>query len=152
MKIVDIIENKINRLPNDYIFTFKDFSLDIGEKNTVVQILNRLAVQGKISKFSKGKFYKQRKTEFGSLKTPVKQIVKDLIEKEGKIIGYLTGYTVYNSLYLSTQISNTIQIGVNKYRRAIQRGKYKNDSNIQMMMPPTIMMAKGFCISEPMPS
>jgi hypothetical protein len=143
MKIVDIIEDKINRLPKDYIFTYSDFNIEVGDKNTVVQTLNRLAVQGRISKLSKGKFYKPRKTEFGSLKPPVKQIVKDLIEKDGKIIGYLTGYSVYNSLYLSTQISNTLQIGVNKYRRAIKRGQYKisfvlqanaiNKNNIELL-------------------
>ncbi|MDL2241210.1 hypothetical protein LJC69_06250, partial [Bacteroidales bacterium OttesenSCG-928-K22] len=64
-------------------------------------------------------------TEFGVLKPPVKQIVKDLLEKDGKVIGYLTGYSIYNSLYLTTQISNTLQIGVNKYRRSIIRGQYK---------------------------
>jgi hypothetical protein len=143
MKIIDIIEDTIKRFPKDYVFTYSYFSIDVGDKNTVVQTLNRLAKQGKISKLSKGKFYKPRKTEFGNLKPPVKQIVKDLIKKDGKIIGYLTGYSIYNSLYLSTQISNTLQIGVNKYRRAIKRGQYKisfvlqpntiNKNNIELL-------------------
>jgi len=125
MKTVDIIENKIKRFPKEYVFTYSDFNSEVEDKNTVVQTLNRLAVQGKISKISKGKFYKPRKTEFGILKPPVKQIVKDLIEKDGKPIGYLTGFSVYNVLCLSTQISNTLQIGVPKYRRSIKRGQYK---------------------------
>lgn len=143
MKIIDIIEDKINRLPKEYVFTYSDFSIDVGDENTVVQTLNRLATQGKILKLSKGKFYKPRKTEFGVLKPPVKQIVKDLLEKDGKLIGYLTGYSVYNSFYLTTQISNTLQIGVNKYRRAIKRGQYKisfvlqpntiNKNNIELL-------------------
>jgi hypothetical protein len=135
MKIIDIIEDKIDRLPKDYVFTYSDFSIDVGDKNTVVQTLNRLVKQGKISKLAKGKFYKPRKTEFGSLKPPVKQVVKDLIEKDGKIVGYLTGFSVYNSLYLSTQISNTLQIGVNKYRRAIKRGQYK----ISFVLQPNVI-------------
>jgi len=135
MKIVNIIEDKINRFPKDYIFTYSDFNIDVGDKNTVVQTLNRLAAQGKILKLSKGKFYKLRKTEFGVLKPPVKQIVKDLLEKDGKLIGYLTGYSVYNSLYLTTQISNTLQIGVNKYRRAIKRGQYK----ISFVLQPNVI-------------
>jgi hypothetical protein len=135
MKIVDIIEDKIDKLPKDYIFTYKDFNIDVGNQNTVVQILNRLTKQDKILKLSKGKFYKPRTTEFGSLKPPVKQIVKDLIEKDGKIIGYLTGYSIYNTLYLSSQISNTLQIGVNKYRRTIKRGQYK----ISFVLQPNVI-------------
>jgi hypothetical protein len=143
MKVIDIIEDKINRFPNDYVFTYGDFSIDVGDTNTIVQTLKRLAVQGKIQKLLKGKFYKPRKTEFGISKPAVKQVVKDLLEKDGKPIGYLTGYSVYNALYLSTQISNTLQIGVNKYRRAIKRGQYKisfvvqpntiNKSNIELL-------------------
>jgi len=125
MKVIDIIEDKISRFPNDYVFTYSDFSIDVGDTNTIVQTLKRLAIQGKIQKLSKGKFYKPRKTEFGMSKPAVKQVVKDLIEKDGKRIGYLTGYSVYNALYLSTQISNTLQIGINKYRHAIKRGQYK---------------------------
>ncbi|GHU60507.1 hypothetical protein FACS1894121_0710 [Bacteroidia bacterium] len=102
-----------------------------------------MVTQGKIQKLSKGKFYKARKTELGLSRPPARQVVKDLLEKDGKLIGYLTGYSIYNSLYLSTQISNTLQIGVNKYRRAIKRGQYKiafivqpnsiNKSNIELL-------------------
>jgi hypothetical protein len=99
--------------------------MEVEKKDTVRKTLNRLADSGKIKKLSKGKYYKPRETEFGSLKPSVRQIVKDLLEKNGKLTGYLTGYSVYNDLYLSTQISNTLQIGVNKYRRAIKRGRYR---------------------------
>jgi hypothetical protein len=135
MQLIDIIEDKIGRFPKEFVFTYSDFSIEVGDKNTVVQTLNRLAAQGDIVKLSKGKFYKPRKTQFGILKPPVKQIVKDLLEKDGKLIGYLTGYSVYNALYLSTQISNTLQIGVNKYRRPIQRGVYK----ISFIVQPNII-------------
>jgi hypothetical protein len=53
------------------------------------------------------------------------EIVKDFIEKNGRLIGYITGYSIYNHLLLTTQISNEIQIGTNQYRRAIKRGIYK---------------------------
>jgi hypothetical protein len=122
MKIVDILENKICRLPLDYVFTYRDF--DVDQKASVIKGLNRLVGEGKIAKLSKGKFYKPRKTPFGELKPSVYQIVKDLIEKNGKLTGYLTGYSVYNDLGLTTQISNQIQIGVARYRRAVKREAY----------------------------
>lgn len=50
--------------------------------------------------------------------------MKDLLEEDGKLIGYLTGYSIYNQLGLTTQVSNTIQIGQNYPRAAFQRERY----------------------------
>jgi len=50
--------------------------------------------------------------------------VKDLLEENGKIIGYLSGINVFNKLGLTTQVSNTIQIGTNIDKKSIKRGKY----------------------------
>ena len=41
-----------------------------------------------------------------------------------KTIGYLTGYSIYNQLGLTTQISNTIQIARNEIRPALNRDRY----------------------------
>jgi len=51
-------------------------------------------------------------------------VVKDLLEAYGKITGYLTGYSIYNQLGLTSQVSNTIQIGKNEIRPAFKRGRY----------------------------
>lgn len=93
-------------------------------QSAVVKALNRMAATGEISKLSKGKFYKPRKTQFGELKPSAYQIAKDYIERDGKLIGYITGYSAYNALGLTTQISSYIQIGTNKSRRAVKRDKY----------------------------
>jgi hypothetical protein len=50
--------------------------------------------------------------------------VKDLLENDGKISGYLTGYSIYNQLGLTTQVSNTIQIGKNEIRPNFKRERY----------------------------
>src|SRR5690606_38318371 len=77
-----------------------------------------------IIKISKGKYYKPESTPFGNLQPNQAQIVKDLLESDGKIIGYLTGYSIYNQLGLTTQISNTIQIGKNQIRPNFKRERY----------------------------
>jgi len=125
MKLIDILIDNIDRFPSGFIFTYRDFDVQVKCKEMVVQALNKLLAEGKIAKFSKGRYYKPQKTEFGVLSPSFYQIAKDFIEKDGKMIGYLTGYSVYNSLYLTTQIANEIQIGTNKYRRAVKRGLYK---------------------------
>lgn len=80
---------------------------------------------GKLKKLSKGKYYKPEDSAFGTLPPDQYQIVKDLLEKNGKITGYLTGYSIYNQLGLTTQISNVIQIGRNETRPSFSRGMYK---------------------------
>jgi hypothetical protein len=125
MKTIDFIINKIERLPKGYVFTYKDFINQVNSKESIVKALNRLVASGKIEKLSKGKFYKVKNTVFGKLKPDVDQVVKDLLEKDGKVIGYITGYGIYNQLGFTTQVANTIQIAKNDVRPAIKRGIYK---------------------------
>lgn len=121
----DFIIRYIDRLPKGYIFTYLDFIDKVNNKETVIKILNRLAASGKIAKFSKGKYYKPEKSLFGKLQPERYQIVKDLLEEDGKITGYLTGYSIFNELGLTTQISNIIQIGKNNIRPGFNRAGYK---------------------------
>lgn len=125
MKVTDIINDKINRLPTGYIFTYEDFTPQVNNINALTKALNRMVQEGKIRKLSIGRFYKPRFTAFGELKPEVYQVVKDLLEQNDKIIGYLTGYSVYNQMGLSTQVSSIIQIGVNEIKKNTKRGIYK---------------------------
>lgn len=117
--------NRLNRLPKGYIFTYKDFVSEVNTREAIIKSLNRMVERGTISKLSKGRFYKPEKTVFGILEPEKQQVVKDLLEKEGKTIGYITGYDIYNQLGLSTQVSAIIQIGRNETRPSIKRGRYK---------------------------
>jgi hypothetical protein len=124
MKTTDYIIYKIDRLPKGYVFTYSDFVNEVNNKEAVIKSLNRMAASGKISKLSKGKFYKPENTVFGALQPNQYQVVKDLLEEDGKAIGYLTGYSIYNQLGLTTQVSNTIQIGKNEVRSKFKRERY----------------------------
>lgn len=124
MNISKEIRKKIVVFPDDYVFKASDFEMESQNQSAVVKALNRMAATGEISKLSKGKFYKPRKTQFGELKPSAYQIAKDYIERDDKLIGYITGYSAYNALGLTTQISSYIQIGTNKSRRAVKRDKY----------------------------
>jgi hypothetical protein len=125
MKIIDNIENTINRLPKGYIFTYSDFITEVNNQETIIKSLNRLSKTGKILKLSKGKFYKPEKSVFGNLLPQQYQIVKDLLENDGKLVGYLTGFSIFNNLGLTTQISNIIQIGKKEIRSSFTRGMFK---------------------------
>lgn len=124
MKVTHYISNTVDRLPRGHVFTYEDFTKEVKNKEAIIKALNRMAVAGKITKLSKGKFYKPESTVFGNLEPPQSQIVKDILEENGKTVGYLTGLSIYNQLGLTTQVSNSIQIGKNEVRPKFNRGRY----------------------------
>jgi hypothetical protein len=124
MKTTEYISFSIDRFPRGYVFTCANFSTEVNQKEAIIKALNRMAASGKIAKLSKGKYYKPENTPFGNLQPNQSQVVKDLLEENGKIIGYLTGYSIYNQLGLTTQVRNTIQIGKNQVRPLFNRERY----------------------------
>lgn len=124
MKVSEYIAFTIDRLPKGYIFTYSDFKTEVTQKEAVIKALNRMVASGKIAKLSKGKYYKPENTPFGNLQPNQAQVLKDLLEENGKITGYLTGYSIYNHLGLTTQVSNTVQIGKNQVRPNFKRERY----------------------------
>ena len=124
MNIAEYIAETIKRLPKGYVFSYADFVTDANKREATIKALNRMAASGKIAKLSKGKFYKPERSLFGILPPDQRQMVKDLLESNGKLTGYLTGFSIYNQLSLTTQISNIIQIGKNEVRPSFQRGRY----------------------------
>ena len=116
------IEQIVSKFPEDFVFTYRDLGLTAEDSANVIKKLNRLAESGTISKLSKGRYFKPKKSMFGALNPSVEEVVKDLLVKNGKIIGYLTNYSVYNQLGLTSQIPNTIVIGSNTKRSKTRRG------------------------------
>lgn len=124
MKYAEYIKNKIDRFSKGYVFTYADFIEEVKSKEALAKTLNRLAASGKIVKLAKGKFYKPEPSPFGNVPPDQYQVVKDLLESEGKVSGYLTGLSIYNSLGLTTQVGSVIQIGRKEVRSAFKRGRY----------------------------
>lgn len=129
--MTDIIKNTINRFALGFVFTAADFSIPVEKQNTVTKILNNMVAAGQIRRLSKGRFYKPQMSKFGELPPDTLQIVKDLLEKEGKTIGYLTGYSIFNKLGLTTQVPVALQIGVRKEKKPVTRGNYRISFIIQ---------------------
>lgn len=118
------VKNIIRNIQSDYVFTYRDLNLPAQYSESIIKALNRLAADGIIAKISKGRFYKPKKSVFGTLKPKQEEIIKDLLEKDGEIIGYMTGYAIFNLLGLTTQIPNVVQIGTNVRKNKIQRDMF----------------------------
>lgn len=125
MKISDIVEDTIKRFSTGYVFTYSDFKVDVKYNDTVRKHLSRMATTGRIVRLSRGKYYKVEISSFGNVPVARFQMVKDLLEQNGKPLGYITGFMVYNELGLTTQVPNTIQIGTNEVKKPLKREMYR---------------------------
>jgi len=75
VKISDYIEDKINKFPKGYVFTYIDFISEVTKREAIIKHLNRMVATGKIEKLAKGKYYKPQCTVFGELLPEQNQIV-----------------------------------------------------------------------------
>ena len=124
MVISNEVKKKIADTPDGVILTIGDFNVPMQYQGALVKALNRLTEQGTLQRLSKGKYYKPRKTIFGTLKPAPEEITKDFLEKNGKLVGYITGNSAFASMGLTTQITSSILIGTNRYRNPLTRGDY----------------------------
>lgn len=125
MSITQQVQQKIRKMPSGFVFGYKDFlSIEGAGSEAIIKALNRTVKQGGIEKISKGRFFKPENSPFGPLQPKEEEIVKDLLYKDGKRVGYLTGLSIYNSLGFTTQVSNTLQIGSTSVRPRFKRGRY----------------------------
>jgi len=124
-KITEIVKDKIENFAYGYVFTASDFPVDVTKQKSVNKVLENLTKAGKIRRLSKGRYYKTKMTEFGELTPDSYQIVKDLLAENGKTIGYITGYQIFNEFGLTTQVSAILQIGTIKDKKNMKRSYYR---------------------------
>ena len=123
--MTDEIKNIIDKFELGSVFTVTDFPMTAENPKLVSKKLNHFVATGYLRKLSKGKFYRPQISRFGELPPDTYQIVKDLIQKDGKLIGYITGYSAFNDFALTTQVSAILEIGMRKEKKAIVRGIYR---------------------------
>ena len=125
MKSTDIIIEKINEIGEGKIFTYSDLRLAPNMQAAAAMALSRMVAENKLKKVGKGRFYKPTYSRLGEMIPLIDELTKDLLYKDGKIIGYLTGVPTFAQMGLTTQISSKILIGSKYYRRPLVRGNYE---------------------------
>jgi hypothetical protein len=129
--MTNTIKDTISKFAEGFVFTAEDFPVPPDKQNTVTKVLNNMAAAGQIRRLCKGRFYKPQMSKFGELPPDTYQTVKDLLEKNGKIIGYLTGYSIFNKFGLTTQVPVILQIAAGKEKKSVIRGNYRISFIIQ---------------------
>ena len=102
MVITKQVQEILDATPPGKVLTIADFNVLPEYQPALVKALSRLVAEGSICKIAKGRYYKPKQTVFGTLKPPVAEVVKDLLERNGKPIGYMTGTAAFAQLVRRT--------------------------------------------------
>src|SRR5690606_15161059 len=120
--MTNTVKNIIDKFELGYVFTVSDFPITAENAKTISKILNGFVASGYLRKLSKGRFYKPEMSKFGELPPDTYQVVKDLIEKDGKVIGYIIRCSAINVLAPTTLLSVILKFVMRKKKKAIVRG------------------------------
>jgi len=114
-----MVKKSIDSFPPGIVFDYSVFPLQGKEFSALAKSLSRLTIEGQIVRLSRGKYYKPQKSVFGNLQPDENQVVRSLTKVGDKTIGYLTGLAAFNSISLTSQVSNSLTIA----RRSNQQAK-----------------------------
>ena len=125
MVIASLIKEKLSSTPAGVVLTTRDFGVEMRYQPALAKALNRLVHQGELQKIAKGKYYIPKKTIFGNLKPADSETCKRLSGAKWQDCRLHYRNCRIASLGLTTQISSSILVGTNKYRRPITRNGVK---------------------------
>lgn len=125
MKTTEKILDRINSIPAGVVFDYSDLTLSANMVVAASKALSRMVEENKLKRAGKGKFYKPVYSRLGEMTPPIDELTKDLLFKDGRMIGYITGIPIFAQMGLTTQISSKILIGSVNYRRPLVRGAYE---------------------------
>jgi Family of unknown function (DUF6088) len=109
ISISNILQRQVATMPEGEILTYPILAEGQSEL-AFFKALSRMVQTGELVRIEKGKYYKPKKTRFGSLRPSEEEILKSLTQRAGKTIGYLTGKVLYNRWGLTTQVTNVLTI------------------------------------------
>lgn len=115
------IAHQVESLGTDRVFSISDLGLPAEWWENIRVKLGRMVKSGKLVKLAPGKYYRPRISILGPVPPSTENLVQDILYKDGKVKGYLTTYSVWDSMGLTTQFSSVIVIGLNYRKDAINR-------------------------------
>lgn len=111
MTSTQIISSAIEKIPeNELIFASKLYMQKLSSEVTesaYYKTLERLCKAGELCKIAKGTYYRPKVGKYGIVPPSQKEIVSAFTEPDK---GTVVGYSLYNNLKLTTQVSKTVEV------------------------------------------
>ena len=120
MSISQAVQSRINTLPPGQVFGYRDLPDYADAPLAVAQAMSRMVYAGRIKRLSKGKFYVPQKGILGSRKPSDNALIRSVLYDGERLLGYVTGPTLFNRLGLTTQVPRTVTV-------ALERGRQEKD-------------------------
>ena len=114
MTIAAAVNKTIGRMPAGRMFGYEIFPLYRDAPGAVVRAVNRAVEKRRLKRVAKGRFYRPRTGVFGDVPVSDAERLRDLLYRNGRRRGYVTGPALHNRLGLTTQIPKTVTIAVNR--------------------------------------
>lgn len=113
MSIAAAVNKIIDRAPTGRIFGYEVFPQYRESPGAVVRAVNRGVDNQRLRRVAKGRFCKPRKGAFGDVPIGDEERLRDVLYRNGRRVGYITGPALYNRAGFTTQMPTTITIAVN---------------------------------------
>lgn len=126
------IAKQVESLGTDRVFSIADLGLPSEWWGNIRVKLSRMVKSGAIVKLAPGKYFRPRISILGPVPPSTDNLIQDIIYKDGHLEGYLTSYSVWDSMGLTSQFSSAIVIGLNHRKDPIHR----YGRNIQFILQP----------------
>lgn len=137
------IVKRVEALGTERMFSIADLGLPYDWWENIRVKLSRMVKEHKLVKVTKGRYYRPAISILGPVPPSTQELVRDILYDNGEVKGYLTGYSIWDSMGLTTQFSSTIIIGLNKRKDPIIRDGRKirfviqpneiNETNIRLL-------------------
>lgn len=121
-KVAEQIRKSIKCIPERKPFGYVDLGIAAADFYSAAKALERLQKKGTIKKISKGLFYIPEKSIFGELGPDNNLILERYMFQNGKRIAYVTGFSLYNILGLTTQMAFKIKVATSQKPIKICKG------------------------------
>lgn len=111
MTNAQIITRTMEQFPeNELIFASKLYTEQLSEavsEEAYYQTLSRMCKAGTLCRIAKGTYYRPKTSKYGIVPPSQKEIVAAFTEPDK---GTVVGYSLYNSLKLTTQVAKTVEV------------------------------------------
>jgi len=113
LNISNYIQLQVQKTEPGRVIQMNDFKIPAGKRMAIAKELSRLVQKGILNRLEKGKYFKPRQTTFGLLKPSDNEVINTILVATN---GYLCGVGAFNSLGLTSQVANTIEIAASGFR------------------------------------
>lgn len=118
-------KKNISRMPAGKVFTTAEVMGDAKNAASANRLLVAMTEAGTLRRVSRGRYYKPEESEFGTIPIDTRELVKDLLYKNGTPIAYISGLNAMNELGLTTQVPADITIACANEKKAIVRNQVR---------------------------